>query len=99
TGAVVPDAMVGGGSTCGGGDYFNVWGRTNQNASTTLVVQKQNDVADWPCFSKIYLDFPLSALPANKVVVSATLTLHQFGGGAPTHAQTPALRVLAPRAP
>jgi len=99
TGAVVPDAMVGGGSTCGGGDYFNVWGGTNHNASTTLVVQNQNDVADWPCFSKIYLDFPLSALPANKVVVSATLTLHQFGGSEPTQAQRSLVQVLTAAGP
>lgn len=86
-GAVVADAMVGGGSTCAEGtDFFNQWGNLNYTHSTTLVVQNQGDVADWPCFSKFYVDFPLSSLPAGKQVVSAALTLYQFGGSDPTQA-------------
>jgi hypothetical protein len=30
-------------------------------------------------FSKIYLTFPIDSLPPDKVVISATLTLHQSG--------------------
>jgi hypothetical protein len=95
-GAVVPDAMVGGGSTCGGGltDCFVQWGGVNYTRSTTLVTQNQSDVADWPCFSKIYIDFPLSSLPAGKVVVSATLTVYQFGGSDPSAAQPSLVQVL-----
>jgi hypothetical protein len=86
-GAVVTDAMVGGGATCAEGlNFFNQWGSYNHAHSTTLVVQNQGDVADWPCFSKFYLDFPLSALPAGKTVVSATLTLSHFGGSDPSQA-------------
>jgi hypothetical protein len=98
-GAVVPDAMVGGGTTCGGGNYFNVWGSQNHTGSTTVAVQNQSDVADWPCFSKIYVDFPLSALPANKVVVSARLTLYQFGGSDPTQAERSLVQVLTSGGP
>ena len=36
-------------------------------------------MSDWPCFSRYYVSFPLDALPANRAIVSATLTLHQFG--------------------
>jgi hypothetical protein len=86
-GAVVTDAMVGGGSTCAEGvDFFNQWGSVNYAHSSTLVVQNQGDVADWPCFSKFYIDFPLSSLPAGKLVVSAALTVYQFGGSDPTQA-------------
>jgi hypothetical protein len=86
-GVVVPDAMVGGGSLCAeGSNFFPEWGSLNYAHSDTLVVQNQGDVADWPCFSKIYVDFPLTSLPAGKQVVAATLTLHQFGGSDPSQA-------------
>ena len=86
-GATVQDAMVGGSSTCGTGlDFFNEWGAANYAGSTTLVVQNQADVADWPCFSKFYVDFPLSALPPGRSVLSATLTIYQFGGSDPSQA-------------
>jgi hypothetical protein len=98
-GVVTNDAMVGGGSTCGTGDYFNIWGAHNYAGSTTLVVQNQADVADWPCFSKIYLEFPLDMLPAGKVLVSATLTVYQFGGSDPSQAQRSLIQVLTVNAP
>ena len=93
-GAVSTDAMVGGGSTCGTGDYFNAWGSLNYAGATTLVVQNQSDVADWPCFSKAYLEFPLSGLPRGKMLVSATLILYQFGGSDPSQAQRSLIQVL-----
>lgn len=93
-GIVAPDAMVGGGSTCGGGDYFATWGGHNYVGSTSLVVQNQSDVADWPCFSKAYLEIPLSGLPPGKLVVSATLTVYQFGGSDPSQAQPSLIQVL-----
>jgi hypothetical protein len=83
----VPDAMVGGGSSCAEGtDFFQQWGGLSYAGSPTLVVQNQGDVADWPCFSRLYVDFPLGAVPRSKEVVSATLTLHQFGGSDPSRA-------------
>lgn len=78
--ATVIDAHVGGGSLCGEGlDYWNQWGEKNYNGATTTVVQNQSDIADWPCFSKIYLSFPALSIPAGKVIKSATFTIYQSG--------------------
>lgn len=93
-GAVVADGMVGGGSTCGEGlDFFSQWGAANHAQSTHLVVQNQGDVADWPCFSKFYVDFPLASLPAGRSVAAATLTVYQFGGSDPAQAQRSMVQV------
>jgi hypothetical protein len=79
-GAVVADGEVGGGTVCGDGlDYWTQWGAKNYAGQTQVNVQNQTDVADWPCFSKVYITFPLTSLPAGKVIISATLTLYQFG--------------------
>ncbi len=79
-GAVVPDVSAGGDTVCGDGlDYWTEWGEANYAGAGHANVQNQADVADWPCFSKYYVTFPLNALPAGKVIISATLTLHQFG--------------------
>lgn len=79
-GSVVVDGGVGGGTNCGDGlDYFGEWGDTNYAAIDRVNVQNQYDVADWPCFSKIYVTFPLDKIPAGKNILNATLTLHQFG--------------------
>jgi hypothetical protein len=78
--ATVTDAEVGGGTVCGSGlDYWNQWGDSNYAGTTEANVQNQTDVADWPCYSKFYLTFPLDQLPAGKAILSAALTLHQFG--------------------
>ncbi len=79
-GAVVTDGAVGGGTTCGDGlDFWTQWGEANYAGQADFNVQNQADVADWPCFSRYYVTFPLNAIPAGKVILSATLTLHQFG--------------------
>jgi hypothetical protein len=81
-GASVVDADVGGGSNCGQAvdpDFFDEWGDSNYAGEGDLNVQNQGDVADWPCFSKYYVTFPLDAIPSGKVILSATLALHQFG--------------------
>ena len=36
-------------------------------------------MADWPCFSKFYITFPLDKIPPGKVILSAALTLNFFG--------------------
>ncbi len=83
---IVPDADVGGGSTCGNGlDFWTEWGETNYGDDGDLNIQNQSDVADWPCFSRYYVEFPLDDLPSPRVIISATMTLYQFGnagGGA-----------------
>lgn len=79
-GTVVADGAVGGGTTCGDGlDFWTEWGEENYAGRGEFNIQNQVDVADWPCFSKVYLTFPLDVVPAGKVIVSATLTLHEFG--------------------
>jgi hypothetical protein len=81
-GVTVMDAHVGGHTTCGADhwpDFFNAWGDANYAGYTEINIQNQWDVADWPCFSKFYLTFPLDSLPDDKTFHSASLTLHQFG--------------------
>jgi hypothetical protein len=93
-GALVPDGAAGGDTVCGDGlDYWTEWGEANYAGAGHANVQNQADVADWPCFSKYYVTFPLNALPAGKVIISATLTLHQFGnaGGGWTPPPEPSL--------
>ncbi len=77
----VEDAFVGGGATCQG--TFN----TNFGDWPDLYVQNQEDIADHPCFNKAYLRFNLSDLPPGRTIVSATLTLTQFGNSQPSDAQ------------
>ncbi len=81
-GAVVTDADVGGSSICGdpsGPDFFPTWGTLNWAGKEFLNVQHVDAISEWPCFSKYYVTFPLDALPAGKAVLSARLTLYQFG--------------------
>lgn len=92
----VSDAEVGGHSDCGGAEqhpgltpepgkplpnFFQDWGNRQYIGLDQVNIQNQIDVADWPCYSKFYLQFPLGNLPAGKQVVGATLTLSQFGNG------------------
>ncbi len=94
-GVTVPDADLGGvaANQCSGDTNFmwNQWGITNYGNEPNLNVQNQSDVADWPCFAKTYLTFPLNQVPAGKIIRSATLQLYQFGGsGSASNGQTPA---------
>jgi hypothetical protein len=96
-GVLVKDGMVGGGFICGGGlqDFWNTWGNTNFAGTTDFNIQDQSDVADWPCFSKYFVTFPLSSLPPGKVIVSASLTLHEFGNsGDPGQAKPSWIQVM-----
>jgi uncharacterized repeat protein (TIGR01451 family) len=97
-GAIVPDAAVGGTipNLCPGDSYhiWNVWGNANYGDESTFNIQNQSDVADWPCFAKYYVTFPLGAVPPGKVVISATLTLHQSGGSDPGQAEPSLIQVL-----
>jgi hypothetical protein len=86
-GAVVPDAGVGGGSVCGGNiEYWSQWGYLNYAGREDFNVQNQTDVSDWPCYSKYYVTFPLGLVPPGKVIRSARLVLHVFGGSDPSQA-------------
>ena len=97
-GANVPDAGVGGtiGYLCPhwSTSLFNQWGNQNFAGAIGVNVQNQLNIADWPCFSKYYLTFPLNIVPIGKAIQSATLTLHQWGGSDPTRAQPSLIQVL-----
>jgi hypothetical protein len=78
---VIENASVGASEMlCSGDDDYNFgtgensWGGNLDRAF--FHIQDQEDYADWPCFAKIYLKFPLAKLPDGKVVVSATLRMH-----------------------
>jgi hypothetical protein len=89
-GAQVPDAAVGGTipplCTANPNYIWNEWGNRNYGSEPRFNIQNQADVADWPCFAKYYVTFPLNAVPAGGAVLSAKLTLHQFGGSDPSRA-------------
>lgn len=86
TGTVVADADVGGtvGNLCGGhpdyDDFWSDWPNANWGSETGLNVQSQSDLSDRNCFARTYLRFPLTLIPAGKVIRSARLVLHQTGG-------------------
>ncbi len=70
------------------GDYWNTWGnRPRPSDQGDVSIQNQSDIADWPCFAKYYITFPLSTLPAGRTVISASLILSQMGNAEPSQAQ------------
>lgn len=91
----VNDKGVGGTTTCGklsdengAGHILDFWKEWGDYTYTDprfgeydmyLNVQNEAEISDFPCFSKIYLSFPLGAVPQGKRILSATLTLRQFG--------------------
>jgi len=81
----VSDAVVGGNTLCGGSpnDDWNRWGNLNYAHDTVLNAQNVGQVSEWPCFSKVFMTFPLSAVPAGKQIISATLKLHHRGNPGP----------------
>lgn len=94
-GALVPDAMVGGGTTCGEGlNYWTQWGAKNYAEITDNNVQNQINLGDWPCFTKYYISFPLGSIPGNQSIRSARLILNHFGGSRPEEANTSNIQVL-----
>ncbi len=84
-GVVVADGQVGGDSTCAQSlwpDFWPGWGGLNYSAGAAqerMNIQNQWNLGDWPCFSKYYVTFPLDGLPPDGVIISATLTVYQFG--------------------
>jgi hypothetical protein len=81
-GVTVVDAAVGGHTTCGnnGDNKWAIWGNANYAGYSQFNIQNQWDIADWPCFSKYYITFPLDTLPPGKTIISGTITLYLFGG-------------------
>jgi hypothetical protein len=96
-GTVVKDAHVGGSTVCGGPygpNFFDGWGDANYAGAKQINIQNLGDIADWPCFSKVYLAFPLGSVPANQKIISAKLTLYQFGGADVSKAQPSLIQVF-----
>ncbi len=85
---LVSDASVGGYAVCGNGtDFWSQWGDTNEGfynpELSDFNIQNQGNVADWHCFSKVYVSFPLDQVPAGKKILSATLKMHIWGAAGP----------------
>ena len=80
-GSSVVDGEVGGHTTCGNDGYnkWTDWGYTNYAGGTQINIQNQWDVSDWPCFSKFYITFPITAVPPGYTIISASLTMSLFG--------------------
>lgn len=95
---LVPDADVGGAvaNQCPGDDahIWTQWPNLNYGSAPDFNIQNQSDIADWPCFAKYYVTFPLTAIPPGKTILSATLTLHQFGNSGGSSAATSWIQVL-----
>jgi hypothetical protein len=84
-GSDVQDAVVGGNTECGGtlSDQFVQWGNLNYAHAPVFNVQNVEQISEWPCFSKVFVTFPLTSLPVGKEVISATLTLYHSGNPGP----------------
>lgn len=88
---VVTDGMVGGGLGCGS-NVSDVWtqlGTTSYPGAAHITIENEADVSDWNCFSKFYITFPLSSLPAGKSVVKATVTLYEYSNAGPRGQSNP----------
>ena len=81
-GAHVVDGDVGGQFTCGdpyGPSYYPGWGGANYSSDEQINIQNQWDIADWPCFSKFFITFPIDKVPPGETILSATLSMTLFG--------------------
>ena len=97
-GIVVPDAAVGGtiNNLCPGDPTFiwNTWSNANFAGAEAVNIQNQGNLSDWPCFAKYYVTFPLNSIPAGKVILSAQLSLYEWGGSDCTQAVPSLIQVL-----
>lgn len=93
--AVVTDAGVGGdiGNLCNAADAWTRWGSRNFRNKQTVNIQNQGYIGDWPCFSRFYIKFPLGQIPKGKVIVSAKLVMHEWGGSDFSQAQPSLIQV------
>jgi len=95
----VQDSTVGGGTTCGnnGNNKWTEWGGrvyNNRPQNEVGVVQNQQLIADWPCFSRYYITFPLNRVPQGKVILSAKLTMIHYGGSSVSQAKPSYIQVM-----
>ena len=82
-GADVPDTTVGSvlENQCPGSSNYiwDEWGNGSSSSSIGSNIQNQRDIADWPCYAKYYVKFPLNGIPPARNIISATLTLYHWG--------------------
>jgi len=94
----VSDAAVGGTipNLCPGDPVYiwNGWAEDNFGSEPNFNLQNQADLADWPCFAKYFVTFPLNSLPQGVSINSATLTLHHWGGSDLNAAQPSLIQVM-----
>jgi len=78
---VVTDGMVGGALGCGqhGLNRWTQVGVQSYPGTAQVNIQNESDISDWNCFSKFFITFPLSLLPAGRSVVNAKVTLFEYG--------------------
>src|SRR5436309_175305 len=94
---VVTDGMVGGSLNCYS-KGLNRWtglGGQSYPGATRFNIQNEWDISDWNCFSKFYISFPLTSLPAGQGVVSAKVTLYEFGNSGTKGKTVPSLIQVA----
>ncbi len=94
---VVTDGMVGGSLGCGN-HGLNRWtqvGGQSYSGATRVNIQNEWDISDWNCFSKFYISFPLTSLPGGKGVVSARVTLYEYGNAGQVGKANPSLIEVA----
>lgn len=77
----VEDAWMGGGGWCQAGHEGH--SEDNHGNDEQIFVGSEIQPTHFPCYNKSYLRFSLASVPANKVIISATLTLHHWGNANP----------------
>lgn len=93
---VVNDAMVGGSLNCfnEGLNRWTKFGNQTYPGADRVNIQDEWDISDFNCLSKFYITFPLSSLPSGKGVISAKVTLYEWGN-AGGHSPNPSLIQVA----
>ena len=94
---VVTDGMVGGSLGCfnHGLNRWTQMGGQSYPGATRVNIQNEWDISDWNCFSKFYISFPLTSLPAGKGIVSAKVILHLYGNSGQRGVYNPSLIQVA----
>jgi hypothetical protein len=62
-------------------NFWTEWGEKvyTPTENYTAIIQNQRDIADWPCYSKYFLKFPIPEFPQGNSLIKATLKLHLYG--------------------
>jgi hypothetical protein len=93
---VVTDAMVGGDMNCfnEGKNRWTQFGSQTYPGADRVNIEDEADISDFNCLSKFYINFPLTLLPPGKAIISAKVTLFEWGN-AGGHGPNPSLIQVA----